>query len=159
MIQELLNRGFSQTEAAGLLGTTKQNVQYHLKKGGARFEDVTAQARNLLPWDVDLDREFNRATPYLRALWHAEYRLTRGNGMSESKLRYLRQWYDRMTEFVLEYDPSIPPHRGVATGGWVYRPREKRDGDLLVRVNEYTKFGRGEKKYWRLPSREEWPDA
>lgn len=164
LIVELLNQGLTRAEVARLLGTSRQNVNHHLKNTGGSVPEAEVRSRGrelrkLLPWkDIRPEHTWESA-PYQRAMWHLEYATTGGKGMSDAKLLALRQWYDRLTDFVLEYDPGIAPHKGAKNGGWVYRLREKEDGDLLVRVNEHVAFGRGEKKYWRQLPREDWPSV
>ncbi len=47
--------------------------------------------------------------------------------------------------------PGIPPHDGVAAGGFAYRERLDSDGDLLIRVNEYTHLSDEGLKVWVMP--------
>ncbi|PFW99016.1 hypothetical protein CJ469_05616 [Nocardia farcinica] len=66
---------------------------------------------------------------------------TKGKGMSEARIKRLRTFYRKLIEnnWVVEYDPNLPPVEGVSSkGGWAYRPREEKDGNLIIRVNEYT---------------------
>ena len=79
---------------------------------------------------------------------------TGGKGMSESKLKRLRGFYKILVEqdVVLEFDPELPPIPGVANkGGFAYRPRERRDGDLIIRVNEHTTLTPEGRLIWCLP--------
>jgi hypothetical protein len=53
---------------------------------------------------------------------------------------------------VLEFDPNIPPIPGVSNkGGWAFRERKPEDGDLLIRVNEFTNLTEEGKLIWRFP--------
>jgi hypothetical protein len=53
---------------------------------------------------------------------------------------------------VLEFDPNIPPIPGVSNkGGWAFRERKPEDGDLLIRVNEFTNLTEEGKLIWRIP--------
>jgi hypothetical protein len=60
--------------------------------------------------------------------------------LPRSEMRDLRGFYRHLREnnYVVEFNPAdqTPGHTHV--GGWVYRPREKRDGDMLFRVNNYV---------------------
>ncbi|KGI82059.1 hypothetical protein IL38_06975 [Actinopolyspora erythraea] len=56
-------------------------------------------------------------------------------------------------DFVVEYDPNIPPSEYMKLGGFAYRERELKDGDLIIRVNEYTTLTNEGKKLWRMPPR------
>jgi hypothetical protein len=163
IVKELIDiHGLSPIEAAEQLGISKQLLNYHLHHTGPDYATPErrrqAEAWASMPWP-EIQPGHRRAPPYKRASWHAEYIATGGEGMSEAKLRYLRQWYQRLANDgeVLVYDPSIPPHRGVKTGGWDYVPREERDGDLLFRANEFTVVSDETKVDWRLPDRELWP--
>lgn len=160
MVKELVDiHGLSLTEAAEALGVSKQLANYHLHNTGPGYTSPARAARESMPWKDIQPEHIHGATPYARAAWHAEYIATGGEGMSKNKLRYLRQWYQRLTKYneVLVYDPAIPPHRGVATGGWDYVPREESDGELLFRANEYTTVTDETKVDWRLPDEEDWP--
>ena len=54
---------------------------------------------------------------------------------------------------VLEFDPNIPPIPGVSSkGGWAYRERLPEDGDLLIRVNEFTNITDKGCDIWRFPA-------
>jgi hypothetical protein len=75
--------------------------------------------------------------------------------MSEDKLTRLRAFVKMLRDenLVVEFDPDLPPEDGVSgtAGGWAYRKRRKRDGDLLVRVNEHTHLTDEGRTIWRLP--------
>lgn len=152
-VVELLEDGHTQSEVARMLGTTKQTVNYHKEKAGWRspFEVATEN----LPWD-DLEGQAVKATPYARILNHLEFEATGGEHMPPSKLRRLRQWYEgRLLRFnvVVEYRPDIPPTPGQQYGFWRYVPREDRDGDLIIRENEFTQLNDAQKEWFRMPDR------
>jgi hypothetical protein len=45
----------------------------------------------------------------------------------------------RENNYVVVFDPSITPDQGDSrTGGWAYATREKKDGDMLFRINKYV---------------------
>lgn len=161
----VIRRRMRQVDVAKMLGTTKQNVAYHLRyKTKDDVKIPIAVARESLPWPNVLE-EHRQSTPYHRALNHAEYMATRGRGMSRRKLELLRGWYKALTELdqVVAYDPTVPGRPGMKHGGWVYLPRDHRpidaggDGDLLLRVNEHTVMSDEAYDLWRLPPEEEWP--
>jgi hypothetical protein len=82
---------------------------------------------------------------------------TNGVGMSDDKLSRLRAFYDKLRDenLVVEFDPEIPPDPGVSNqGGWAFRKRGKADGDLLIRVNEYTHLTEEGKTIWGFPPRD-----
>lgn len=101
-----------------------------------------------------VSRAQGQTSPYRRLRDHAEFVATDGAGMSDDKLKRLRTFYRKLREgnLVLEFDPNIPPISGVSnTGGWAYRHRLPKDGDLLIRVNEFTNFTDG-RDIWRFPA-------
>lgn len=72
--------------------------------------------------------------------------------MDKTTLGRLRGFYAKLRDHVLEFDPNIPPEPGVSKhGGWAFRPRRPEDGDLLIRVNEYTELTEEGKMIWRFP--------
>jgi hypothetical protein len=79
--------------------------------------------------DVNLRRLLSLSDPPLRAF----YRKLKAEGL------------------VLEYDPS-PPVPGVSNkGGFTFRERTPTDGDLLIRVNEFTLLTDEGRAIWRYP--------
>jgi hypothetical protein len=159
MVKELVEiHGMGLVEAAEALGVSKQLAHYHLYETGPGHVNPLKEALESMPWK-EIQPEHRLAAPAIRATWHAQYIATGGHGMSDKKLRYLRQWYQRLDrdKEVVVYDPAIPPYKGMKTGGWKYVPREERDGDLLFRENEYTTVTDETRVDWRLPEREFWP--
>lgn len=111
--------------------------------------------RKHFPWKIS--EQFSHAAPVLLIRDHGEYMATGGKGMPERKLKALRGFYRRLRESntVVVFDPSIPPIIDVsAPGGFDYVPRTEEDGDLLIRVNEYTNLTDEGKRIWRFPKRE-----
>jgi len=111
--------------------------------------------RKHFPWEIS--ERFSHAAPVLLIRDHGEYMATDGKGMPERKLKALRGFYRRLRESntVVVFDPSIPPIIDVsAPGGFDYVPRTEEDGDLLIRVNEYTNLTDEGKRIWRFPKRE-----
>ncbi|BBC43717.1 putative immunity repressor [Mycobacterium phage BK1] len=98
----------------------------------------------------------SQCSPHKRLRDHGEYIATRGKGMKEYKLKRLRSFYRMLREnnWVVEFDPNIPPIPGVSKcGGWAYRDRQESDEDLLIRVNEYATLSEiGRHHIWRFPS-------
>lgn len=112
----------------------------------------TERIEELWPWDVP--SRFHRAPPYMRLRDHLRWRAERGAGLSKDRLALLQGFYDRLRRdnVVVEFDPTIPKHPGVFTGGWAFRDREESDGERIIRVNEYTKELSKEGEFvWRLP--------
>lgn len=154
IVEDLKGKGYSQTEIAEMFGVTRQYVSWIKHTYGGRLtprEEVLKQ----FPWDVDTSMQ--RASPYRRLRDHGEYIATGGIGMSEDKLKRLRNFYNKLRtqDLVVEYDPSIPPTPGVSNmGGFAFRPRTPEDDDLLIRVNEYTALTDRGRMIWRFPPRD-----
>lgn len=154
VIEDLKNKGFNQSAIAKLFGVTRQAVSWHKQTYGGTLtprEIVNLQ----FPWAVSAEQ--GNTSPYKRMRDHGEYMATGGKGMSPDKLRRLRSFYHKLREgnLVLEFDPNIPPTPGISNkGGWAYRERTPADGELLIRVNEYTNLSDEGKLIWRFPPRD-----
>ncbi len=155
VIEQLKAKGFNQSRIAELYGVSRQAVSWHLRTyNGTRTPRQQVLEANF-PWKVSQEHE--RCSAQRRLREHGEYMATGGKGMSEDKLSRLRGFYKMLRDqnAVLEYDPSIPPIDGFASrGGFALRPRRKKDGDLLIRVNEYTDLSDEGRMIWRFPPRE-----
>lgn len=151
VIDELKAKGYTQSDIARLYGVSRQAVSWHKHNYNG---NLTPRERVLqhFPWKVSKIQERCSACRRLRD--HGEYVATDGKGMSEEKLSRLRGFYKRLRDehAVLEYDPDIPPIDGFASmGGFALRPRRKRDGNLLIRVNKYTDLTDEGRKIWTFP--------
>jgi hypothetical protein len=152
IIEDLKNKGFSQSDIARMYGVTRQHVSWIKHTYGGRLTP-REKALKHFPFKVPTDQ--TNASPYKRLRDHAEFVATSGIGMSADKLKRLRTFYRNLREndLVVEFDPNIPPEPGASiTGGWAYRHRTPEDGDLLVRVNEHTTLTGDGRSIWRLPA-------
>lgn len=151
LIEEMKRKGYNQSQIARLYGVTRSYVSWVKHRGGNYTQTARERVMANYPWDVGA--KFHDASPNKRMRDHAEYMATRGKGMSEDKLRRLSSFYRYLErdQMVVEFDPDIPPSPGIKTGGFAYRPREDSDGDLIIRVNEYTRLTPEGRKLWRLP--------
>ena len=151
VIEELKNKGLNQSEIAAMYGVTRQAISWHLKTYGSA--PSTRQIVNeAWPWNTGHGHD--KASPYRRRRGHGEFMRTGGKGMSDDKLKRLRTWWKKMREkdLVVEFDPTLPPIKGVAPhGGFAYLPRTVEDGDLLIRVNEYTTLTEDGEMLWCWP--------
>ncbi|AXK86575.1 hypothetical protein SAMN05421776_1179 [Nocardia farcinica] len=139
-VEALLRAGFTQQEIADIKGVTRAAVSVALKRHGmtAREPGPRELGNKDFPFEVPV---IFQQDPYQRLRDHGEYMFTKGKGMSEARIKRLRTFYRKLIEnnWVVEYDPNLPPVEGVSSkGGWAYRPREEKDGNLIIRVNEYT---------------------
>lgn len=151
IIEDLKSQGYSQSDIAQMFGTTRQAVSWHKRTYGGRLSPREEIARHF-PWKVP--HEQNQTSPYRRMRDHGEYVATAGRGMTADKLNRLRSFYRKLRQdnVVLEFDPAIAPIPGVSSkGGFAYRPRTEADGDLLIRVNQYTHLTDEGRMIWRLP--------
>ena len=69
-------------------------------------------------------------------------------GLSWTQLTKLKAFYLRMSDFVIIFDASIPPSRGVSAGGFAYVQRLPEDEDLLIRATGLSDDARN---LWRIP--------
>lgn len=157
MIEDYLRRGYSYTQMADELGVSKQAISDCRRRYGHVYT-LREEALKHFPWDLP-----NTAGPHMNDQWayrnarnHAEFVFTNGEGMPEESIERLRWFYKKLrTEnVVLEYDPNIPPHEGMAHGGFAYRPRIDEDGDLIIRDNRYTNITEDGRYIWTFPARE-----
>ncbi|MEE4025867.1 XRE family transcriptional regulator [Gordonia sp. PKS22-38] len=151
VIENLKARGYNQTQIADMYGVTRQAVSWHLRTYGGR-RSVRQIVGESWPWETSTGHDKAVAYRYVRD--HAEYVVTGGEGMGVDKLTRLRSWHKRMRgdNLVVEFDPSFPPLKGVAAGGgFRYVPRVEADGDLLIRVNEFTTLVEGSEWLWSWP--------
>lgn len=67
----------------------------------------------------------------------------------------LKAWYRKLLtdNVVVEFDPDLPTSPDAVKGGWAYRPRLRRDDNLIIRVNKHTrKIEQEDKWLWKIPS-------
>lgn len=133
------DQGRSDAWIGRLFGVTRQAVSkmakaYGLPKSKHRI------ARDSAPFLVNA--KMNRATVAQRLRAHRLYVMfPDSHGLTDKEISRLRSFYEKLKNegLVVEFDPTIPPNPGVsAQGGFAYRKRETRDGDLLLRLNEHT---------------------
>lgn len=151
VVEDLKGKGLSQSEIAELFGVTRQYVSWikHTYGGKLTPREVVLQS---FPFQVSAIQA--QTSPYRRLRDHGEYVATGGRGMSEDKLKRLESFWKKLRDgnLVLEYDPDIPPIKGVSNkGGWAFRERLPEDGDLLIRANEYANLTDKGRMIWRLP--------
>lgn len=149
-IEELRRKGFNQTEIADMHGVSRQAVSWHKTTyGGAK---TTRQIVNKA-WPWQTTAQHGKASPFQRLRDHGEFIASGGREMSDFKRGRHAAWLKMMREndFVLEFDPNIPPTAGVSpAGGFAYRKRDPQtDGfDLLIRVNEFTNLTPEGRRLW-----------
>ncbi len=152
IVEALKNKGLSQSDIARQYGVTRQHVSWIKHTYGGR---LTPRERTMQHFPFKVPTEMGNTSPYKRLRDHGEYVATGGVGMSEDKLQRLRSFYRKLREdsVVLEFDPNIPSVPGISRkGGWAYRERLPEDGDLLIRVNEFTNITDKGRDIWRFPA-------
>lgn len=145
---------YTQNDIAAEIGVSRQRISQIVLSNPRRSETPRRIALKNYPWKTG--ERFHNASPNRRMRDHAEYMATGGKGMDVAKLQRLRWFYDKLESenVVVEFDPSIPPIEGVSSdGGFAFRPRKDSDGDLIIRVNEYTTLTETGKMIWRFPPR------
>jgi serine protease inhibitor len=150
-IEGLKAQGYNQSQIAKMFGVSRQAVSWHLKTYGGR---LTPRQRANESWPWDTTNAHGKAVPYQRLRDHGEFMATGGRGMSEGKLKRLRNWWRKLREenLVVEFDSNIPPIPGVSPyGGFAYRERVSDDDDLLIRVNEHTRLTKEGEMIWCWP--------
>lgn len=151
VIEGLRRKGYNQSQIADMHGVSRQAVSWQKKTYGGRL--TTRQIVNQAwPWNTtDLH---GKSKAFQRLRDHGEYMATGGRGMNEDKITRLKAWWRKLRDenVVLEFDPGIPPIRGVSPhGGFAYRPRLASDGELLIRNNEYTDLTEEGELIWCWP--------
>lgn len=158
MIDDLKRQGLNQTQIADALGVTRQQISY-IKRGSARtprnepfLQTPREVAMQSFPWK-NVTHKHDQSAPGKRLRDHAEYMATGGRGMTAERLRRLANFYRRLREedLVVEYHPEIPPGEGNRFGGYAYRSREPRDGELIIRVNDMAEMSDTAYVIWRFP--------
>jgi hypothetical protein len=151
VIEDLKNKGYSQSEIAEMFGVTRQYVSWIKHTYGGR---LTPREVVLQHFPFEVSAEQSQSSPYRRLRDHGEYVTTSGVGMSQDKLKRLRSFYRKLRDgdLVVEFDPNLSPVPGVSSrGGWAFRVRVPEDGDLLIRVNEFTDLTDEGRTIWQFP--------
>lgn len=132
-------RNKTQREIANMYGVSEQYVSWIKSQYKGVQKSPREMVNDLWPWDSG--EKFHPAAPSLRLRAHLRFRSYGQEGLTENESYLLKGFYNRLRKnnLVVEFDPNIPAQEGVYTGGWAFRPREETDGDLIIRVNEYTK--------------------
>lgn len=151
-IEALRKQGYSQSEIAEMHGVSRQAVSWQKKTYGGylTYRQVVDKS-----WPWKTTNLHSKSKIYQRLRDHGEYMLTQGSGMSEDKLDRLQSWWRKLRndDLVVEFDPALPPLRGVSPyGGFAFRQRVPEDLDLLIRVNEHTTLTEGGRRIWCWPT-------
>jgi hypothetical protein len=148
VIEELRRKGYNQTDIAEMHGVSRQAVSWHKVEYNGE-PSVRQHVGKHWPWVTT--KLHGKSPCYQRLRDHGEYVMTGGKGMSEDKLSRLRKWWKvlKVNNWVLEFDPNLPAVKGISPyGGFAYRKRVPGDGELLIRVNEYTNLTPEGRRLW-----------
>lgn len=155
VIVQLVDLGYTQTEIASMYGVTKQAISFLWRKYVGTLTP-RQRLKNSMPWAQIVPDKFQRATALQRLRDHGELMIAGdADRFHKHRISALRKFYKTLqdNDYVVVYDPSIPPNPGIAAnGGFDYVKREPRDGDFMVRTNEYanpTEYG--DPELWRFP--------
>ncbi|AVR77395.1 hypothetical protein SEA_SAMSCHEPPERS_83 [Mycobacterium phage SamScheppers] len=152
VIDALKQQGLNQSDIARLFGVSRQAVSWHKQTYNGRLTPREQVLREHWPFDCIYGQ--GEASPARRLRDHAEWFVVGEDGITADNMRRLRSFWKRLRDkgLVVEYDPALPPTPGLSKlGGWAYRPREPRDGDLMIRVNEHTRLTAEGRRIFRLP--------
>lgn len=152
VINDLKAKNYSQAKIAKMYGVTPQYVSWIKRQYGGVIQSPRETINEMWPWNVV--RPFHYSSPYARLRDHFQYMSTGVETMKTDRISLLISFYERIRRdnVVVEYDPEIPPSEGIGPGGWAFRPREKSDGDLIIRVNKHTKeLSEEASQVWRFP--------
>lgn len=152
VIEDLRRKGYNQSEIADMHGVSRQAVSWHKVNYGGQL--TTRQIVNKA-WPWKTTKAHGASVAYQRLRDHGEYMATGGKGMSADKLDRLKKWWTKLRDenIVLEFDPGLPPEPGLSpNGGFAYRKRNRSDGELLIRVNEFTNLTEHGRTIWCWPT-------
>lgn len=149
-VLSLKNKGWTNARIAREKGVTRAAVSKLLRARGMYANARTKVIREHYPWETT---DEHSRTSAVRRLWdHAAVLMSGREAINPTDRKRLSRWYDLMEDKVLEFDPNLPPVPGeFRYGGFAYRERTPDDGDLLIRVNEYTRLTDEGKIIWARP--------
>jgi hypothetical protein len=150
-IESLKRQGWTQSDIARDHGCTRAYISWIVRKYGGTLTHRQLVLEQHFPWKVPV--ALQTASGYRRLRDHGELFVTNGVGMPEDSLTRLQSFWRDYWDHVLEFDPAIPPEPGFAKdGGFARRPRRESDGNLLIRVNQYTTLTDQGWHIWSLPA-------
>lgn len=137
-------RHYTQAEIAEMYGVTPSYISMVKHKTDGFVQTGREAAMEHFPWK-GVGMPWNKRYIDKMLRYHAEYWATGGEGMSPYWLRKLNNWYHRLRDnnLVVEFT-------GESTG-YEYQPREKRDGELIIRVNDLAEMTDQAYVIWRFP--------
>lgn len=158
-IEALRREGWKDIDIAKHYGVGRSYISWIVKEyGGTQTPRKTALRAY---WPFDVPTRMGQAGVCRSLRDHVDYAVNGPKDMRPDSLARLRGLYERLKQkgLVVEFSPRIPPEDGVSVdGGWAYREREPVDGDLLIRVNEYTdELDEDSRKIWSFPDK--YPDV
>lgn len=147
------SEGMTQSEIAREVGVSRAYISQIVKEYGPAKEPTPREKaiEENYPWEVATGH--TQAYLHRQLRNHLDYVVNGSEGMSEVNLERLRLFYNKLKDFdlVVEYSPLNPPMPDTPTGGYAYLHREKNDGDLIIRINDYTIVTPKTLEIWRMP--------
>jgi hypothetical protein len=151
-VLELKKKGWTNAEIAREKGVTRQAVTKLLRGHGIYARERSKVTREHFPWVIT--DEHSRTSAVRRLRDHAAVFLSGRDAINPTDLKRLSSWYVLMENHVLMFDPHLPPVPGeFPYGGFALKDRTPDDGNLLIRVNEYTKLTDEGKIIWARPAK------
>ena len=142
-IRELLQQdGMTQADVARYFGRTRSAVNHALARAGMDVRTPRQKAQEAFPWTISRKRSGRYLEKRLRD--HLDFYATGGGGMTDDRLHKLLLFYRQLLDqnCVVEYRPE----------GFDRVPREERDGELIIRLNEFCKeLTDVQRSAWRFP--------
>lgn len=136
-INPVTGKPYNQNEIAELFGVSRQAVSQMKRRYGGFSMTPRELAMMHYPWKVPSSLQGSAVDKGFRA--HFEWMATSGKGMSQRNKELARALYNKLgRDRVLEFNPNLPAIPGASYGGYRFVRRVESDGDLIVRVNEWT---------------------
>jgi hypothetical protein len=149
-IEALNNQGHNDSQIAEMHDVTRQYISWIKRQYGRRTKRQLVLEPNYF-WQVPT--KMNDAAPNRMLRDHGHWVAGNGDGLSADRIRRLRGFWRKLRteDVVVEFHPDIPPNPGVANkGGFAYRPRTAADGNLMIRVNDWTTMTDDARRIWSM---------
>ena len=156
--QALDRQGVTGVEGARRFGVSRAFWSKQLRATDGFDKKPTDLINEVWPFNVP-DR-YTYSRPYKNLRLHAVWMLTQHINREKDRT-LLRGFYAflKNAQMCVEYDPTqTEPQWRNKTGGFRYVPLNESDGQLLIRVNQYTRDMSEEMQVlWQMPDEHLWP--
>lgn len=149
-INELIIGGHTEPEIAGILGRTQQLINYVRRTNRDRaVRTPLEKVREYWPWGR-MPTRYHKAGPFRHLKMHSTAFACGPDKVSFDARQRLDTFYRTLAHHnvVVRFHPEIE-------GGFEYVPRRRRDGDLMIRVDDQVsaKVDTYFKALWTLPKK------